>query len=57
MNATKHETIAREHDRKPSDEPSDREQEMARLLDEIAEDAQQRPAAYLRETIVPEGGE
>lgn len=33
------------------------EETLAALAREVAEDAQQTPEAYLRETIVPEGGE
>jgi len=33
------------------------EERASRVIEGIAEDARQSPGAYLRETLVPEGGE
>lgn len=42
---------------RPAPTEDDAADVMARLIDEIAEDARVAPEAYLQETIVPEGGE
>ena len=52
---------AHELDPSSSTEPQDREpspgQRAEQLADRIKGDARERPEAYLRETVVPEGGE
>ena len=40
-----------------SPKPEDREPSPADAVERILDDAQKRPAAYARETIVPKGGE
>lgn len=41
----------------PATEPVTEAMRLSALLDEIAADAEVRSPAYLRETVVPEGGE
>lgn len=45
------------HQVRTEQQPSRRDVELDNLVQEVAEDAQQRAARYPQETIVPEGGE
>ena len=40
-----------------TEERSRRRESMERLLDDVRQDAEQAPKEYLRETVVPGGGE
>ena len=47
----------REHHENRSREPGQREPRLDELVAEIGQDARIAPADYLRESLVPEGGE
>lgn len=61
MTTIRHMTVTQENVRvlrqKPQPKSDPRKDLIKRVLAEIREDAQENPSAYLRDTVVPEGGE
>ena len=55
MEAIKKQVEEIEQTQQPAEESP--RQALARVVEEVAEDARQAPQAYLEESLVPEGGE